>query len=371
MNNRKERRGELTSSDRNKNYTRYASSAAREDAFFNIFIVLMILLLAILLVIFFAISSRRSSPAFSQVTTGSTQQTTGSNVPKPQTFPFATLATRDSYLSTGNGTGLGGAGLYSDYAILVDLSDMSAVARKGPDTPIYPASMTKVMTVVVACDLIHDLNDTYVLTSEVLNKMPVGASSAWLKDYAGQTVTVEDLLFGISYRSGADAVLCLLDYLGLSTEQFVALMNQKADEIGLESTHFGGAIGMDDENNSTTCREMAAIMAYAMENPLCRRLFGGGKHRLKYIEMTYYHATIVNTFSKLDVHTADGLVNGYTVLAAKSGREDNAGYCLVSYIENSKTGDRFVLVTAHAPTEDRDNTLPVKDIISVLNAIRP
>ena len=165
--------------------------------------------------------------------------------------------------------------------------------------------------------------------------------------------------------------MCLLDYLGLSTKQFVVLMNKKADEIGLESTHFGGAIGMDDENNSTTCREMAAIMAYAMENPLCRRLFSGGKHRLKYIEMTYYHATIVNTFEKFDVHTADGLVNGYTILAAKSGYEDNAGFCLVSYIENSKTGDRFVLVTAHASTEDSDNTMPVKDIISVLKAIRP
>lgn len=367
MNNRKKRRGELNSSDRDQNYTRYASSAEKDYAFSKAFIVLMILLLAILLVIFFFLSNRGSSPAFSQ----GQGNTTEINVQKPSIFPYATLADRDSYLPVGNGTGLGGAGLHSDYAILVDVSDMSAVANKNPDTPIYPASMTKVMTVVVACDLVYDLDDTYVLTDEVLNRMPSGASSAWLKNYVGSTVTVEDLLFGVSYRSGADAVVCLIDYLGLSTEQFVALMNEKAQEIGLVNTRFGGAIGMDDENNSTTCREVAAIMAYAMENPLCRRLFGGQSHRLKYIEMTYYHSTLVNTFSKLDVHTPDGLVNGYTVLAAKSGLEDFAGYCLVSYIENEETGERFVLVTAHAPAKDSDNTLPVKDIISVLNAIRP
>ena len=197
--------------------------------------------------------------------------------------------------------------------------------------------------------------------------MPSRASSAWLRDYIGQTVTVEDLLYGISYRSGADAVLCLLDYLDISLDEFVALMNKKVSELGLTNTHFGGAIGMDTENNTTTCREMAAIMAYAMDNPLCRELFGGEKHKLKYIDMTYYHSTIVTTLDKMSLKS-DTLVSNYTMLAAKSGLEDNAGYCLASYIKNDKTGECFVLVTALAKD---DNTNPIKDLIKIFKAINP
>ena len=364
-------RGKYSSPPQDAEYGSHASSERRENAsdyhFAKIFISVLILLIASMAVIFFSIVNGRNVPAFSDQGSASSQVTRPTIDPTVDP-PYATEPTKDSYLPIGNGTGLGGAGLYSEYAILVDVSDMSALARKDPDTPIYPASMTKIMTVVVACDLIPDLNDTYVIKKSVLNQMPYGASSAWLKDFVGKTVTVKDLLYGVTYKSGADAVLSLIDYLGLSTEQFVSLMNQKAQELGLSSTHFGGPIGMDDENNRTTCREMAAIMAYAMENPLCRELFGGDEYRLSNIDMTYYHLTLVTTISERMGKSPSTLVNGYTVIAAKSGYEDKAGHCLCSYIRNNATGECFVLVTAHS---DGDKTNPIGDIIRVLNNIKP
>lgn len=370
MKKRKNNRGHLNFDARNSDYNIYATSAdnadERHDFFLKTLIIVSILLLSLLLILFLPLSDNpASTPAFKEEQDQGDQNPQNNN--NEESHPYATVPSKESYIPIGNGTGLGGLDLSSDFAILVNLSDMTVEARKDADDLIYPASMTKVMTVAVACDLITNLDDEYLLTSQVLNQMPNGASSAWLRDYIGQTVTVEDLLYGISYRSGADAVLCLLDYLDISLDEFVALMNKKVSELGLTNTHFGGAIGMDTENNTTTCREMAAIMAYAMDNPLCRELFGGEKHKLKYIDMTYYHSTIVTTLDKMSLKS-DTLVSNYTMLAAKSGLEDNAGYCLASYIKNDKTGECFVLVTALAKD---DNTNPIKDLIKIFKAINP
>ena len=278
-----------------------------------------------------------------------------------------------TYIASEGGKGLYQLDLSSDYAILVRLSDMSTLAHKYADETIYPASMTKVMTVITALDLIENLDDEYVVTKEILNTIPQDASTAWLSNCIGSKVSVRDLIYGISYMSGADSVLCLLDYLDLSLEDFVTLMNKKAKEIGLQNTRFGGAIGMDAEENQTTCRDMAAIMAYAMENEDCVAFFGGIAYKLDFVEMTYYNSTLSKTLNNMGTNPQKVLGENYTLIAAKSGLEDKAGYCLVSYIRNNVTGEYFVLVTAKA---DRSDTYPpnrytILDMATIFDAIKP
>ncbi len=258
----------------------------------------------------------------------------------------------------------------SEYAILVKVSDLSVLASKGADTPIYPASMTKIMTVAVACDLVDDLEATYTVKNEVLQTISVqGASRADLKD--GFVVSVKDLLYGISYRSGADSVVCLLDYLGISTEEFVKKMNDKASEIGLTSTHFGGPIGFDIEENTTTCRDMAGILAYAMEDPLCRELFSGTTYRLEEHGLIYYHLTLVNTIEGMGTRP-NKLVSGYTMVAAKSGFEDKAGHCLASYTEDAQ-GNGYIVVTAKATTDTSTHgkIKAINDYIKIIENYTP
>ena len=193
------------------------------------------------------------------------------------------------------------------------------------------------------------------------------------KNYGVKNLTVRDLLYGIAYKSGADSVLCLMDYLGLSVEQFVALMNQKAKDIGLKNTRFGGVIGMDDEENQTTCREMAAIMAYAMENEYAREFFSGGKYPFDLNDgFSYYHSTLDTLLGKMNTN-ANTLLRNYTILAAKSGRETKAGYCLVSYVKNDKTGECFVLVTAKAEKYDAYTPAanPINDMVRIFGNINP
>ena len=272
------------------------------------------------------------------------------------------------YVATEGGKGMYQMDLYSEYAILVSLSDMTTVAHKYADEIIYPASMTKVMTITVALELIDNFDDKYVVTKEVISQIPHDAASAGLKDYVGETISVRDILFGISYCSGADSVMCLLDYLGLSLEDFVALMNEKAREIGMQSTTFGGAIGMDDENNQTTCRDIAALMAYAMENPDCVELFGGVEYKLDYGTKTYYHSTLNTTLGYLKYTPKSVLGGKYTLRAAKSGYEIKAGRCLVSYIKSNETGEYFVLVTANA-THSKYKT--IEDMQTIFDEFNP
>ena len=378
MKNNKYNSGEIYVGFDSRN--RFVSSSFVDDTKkSSIAVIASILVLTIVTCAFFAVFGNLEAdlPAgnFDSDTT-TTTTTTNDNPPiDPDTtkYPYATITDKTDFIASKGGDDLSDVYLYSEYAILIRLSDMTTIAHQNADTKMYPASMTKVMTVVTALDLIEDLEDEYIITSEILNTLPEGASTAWLKDFVGSRVTVRDLLYGISYRSGGDSVICLLDYLGLSAQQFALLMNEKADAIGLQSTSFGGAIGMDEEENQTTCRDMAAIMAYAMENPLCNELFGGKAYRLKYIEMTYYNATLTNTLDNMGTKPSYVLGNGYTLLAAKSGLEDNAGYCLVSYIQNDVTGEKFVLVTANAgrASDYPYNKNPILDMEILFNEFNP
>ena len=371
MNKNNQNRGGMRTKSRS--VSRYVTSSVINNVEkSSIAIVCAILVLALVTVAFFTVFAEDFSlPAW---ITASKRDPIPNN-PDRKT-PYATVTDKTNFVASGMGVFLSNYGLDSDYAILVRLSDMSAVAQKNEDMYIYPASMTKVMTVITALDLIEDLDDVYVVTKKVLNTVPSGASTASLSiflDEGYNTVTVRDLLYGISYRSGADAVLCLIDYFGLTVDEFVDLMNSKADEIGLKNTLFGGAIGMDDEENQTTCRDVAALMAYAMENPLARELFSGGKHSLDLIEgYSYYHSTMDTLLANMGTTPQRVLGDNYTILAAKSGLETNAGYCLVSYIKNDKTGELFVLVTAHAEKAEWPYAQnPIHDMKKVFDAVKP
>ena len=130
---------------------------------------------------------------------------------------------------------------------------------------------------------------------------------------------------------------------------------------------------MDYEKNQTTCRDMAAIMAYAMENPLCEQFFGGASYRLTYIKMTYRNRTLYETLNNMKTTQEKVLWGDYTIVATKSGLEEKAGYCLVSCIKNNKTGEYFVLVTAGASkgTYPAYSANPIYDMQEIFDTFAP
>lgn len=160
-------------------------------------------------------------------------------------------------------------GIKSAAVALVDITDNRTVAGKNMDTKIYPASMTKVMTLLVACENAKDPNALLTVTQDMMTKYSSGSNAGGSTAFAwsaGYQVTVEDALHLVIYKSDTFACWLLADYVAGSEAGFVSLMNQKAAEMGLTGTHFTNCTGLYNENHYTTAREMAAIMAAVMNN---------------------------------------------------------------------------------------------------------
>lgn len=168
----------------------------------------------------------------------------------------------------------GDTAISSAAAALINVSKGSAVALKNANVKIYPASMTKVMTLLVACENAKDPNALLTVTEEMVKKYNNSYNASTEKGpstattwKAGYQVSVEDLLYMIIYESDTYACWLVADYVAGDEEGFVKLMNEKAKSLKIDgTTHFANVTGLYDDAHYTTCLDMAAIMAAAMNN---------------------------------------------------------------------------------------------------------
>ena len=153
-------------------------------------------------------------------------------------------------------------------AILQDYLSGDILYEKDPDQKIYPASMTKIMTTIIAFDLIKkgdlSLDDKFLVTENAWRLSKSGYSSMFIM--VGDEVSVENLLKGIIVASGIDACVALAEGLSGSEKDFVALMNEKAEEIGLENTNFNNSSGINDPENYSTVRDILIMSRYMIDN---------------------------------------------------------------------------------------------------------
>ncbi len=181
-------------------------------------------------------------------------------------------------------------GIASQHAILVDASSGAVIAASDPNTRFEPASLTKVMTLIVACEYfkVSDLERKLTVTEEAWDYARSGAyTGASVAGHdVGDELLIRDLLYGIGMESAADCTVMIVDEIAGSEEAFVAMMNAKATSLGLTDTHFDNAIGHESADNYTTATEMAMIMSYAMQCPLIVDILGQTQHAF---QMWYYN----------------------------------------------------------------------------------
>ncbi len=161
-------------------------------------------------------------------------------------------------------------------AILMDFHSNEILFELDPDAQIYPASMTKIMTSIVAFDLIKknklSLDDEFVVSENAWRLSQAGYSSMFIM--INDQVTVEDLLKGIIIASGNDACVALAEGIAGSEANFADMMNEKAGEIGMTSTNFTNASGINDPDNISTVRDIAIMSKHLIENyPIYYELF--------------------------------------------------------------------------------------------------
>ncbi len=231
----------------------------------------------------------------------------------------------------------------STYAVLVDLADGHIVGSKNADSVIYPASMTKILTILVAAENLSDPDAEAVITQDVTDYVYQKDCSA-VGFSVGERVPVRDLFYGTILPSGADAALTLAIETAGSEEAFVEMMNAKAAELGLSSSaHFTNPIGLFDENNRCTVKDMAMILKAAEENSFCRDVLNAHIYTTTATAEHPEGITVSNWFLR---RIEDKDCHG-TVIGAKTGFVVQSGNCGASCLTGNN-GGQYICVTGNA-----------------------
>lgn len=234
----------------------------------------------------------------------------------------------DMYASyTPDSRTIGKNDISSDYAILIDLENNTVLASKKGDEKMYPASMTKMMTLIVAAEHAENLDDTFEMTTAITD--PLFRENASVAGFLnGEQVTLRDLMYGLVLPSGADCAVALAIYTAGSEAAFADMMNEKVAELGLKNTHFMNPTGLHDENQYSTCHEIALILEYALRDDFMRTVLSTYKYTT---EKTPQHPDGITLYSTMQSRMYGNEAPGMFILGGKTGYTTEAGNCLASY----------------------------------------
>jgi len=224
-------------------------------------------------------------------------------------------------------------------AALIDVQSGRILYSQKGDAPMRIASLTKIMTAIVAIE--HgQLTDTVKVSKNAFGKE---GSSIYLK--LGEEMNLKDMLYGLMLRSGNDAATAIAEHVGGSVEGFVHLMNEEAQLIGMEHSHFHNPSGLDDGNEHyASANDMAKLTAYALKNPVFREIVATKLKKApnpnESWDYTWYNKNKMLTLFE----GADGVKTGYTKLAKR---------CLVS--SATRGGQQLAVVTLNDPNDWDDH----------------
>lgn len=255
-------------------------------------------------------------------------------------------------------------GMSANTAILVDADTNEIVAGYNYEKKIYPASLTKILTLLVAAENIQDMDATYKFTSDDIDPLiEDNASRAGFE--AGETVTMEDLLYSAILVSGADGTTGLANAVAGSEEKFVELMNAKIQELGLTGTNFVNASGLHNKNHYSTAIDIAVLTKAAMDNETCRKVLtttsyttSKTKQHKDGIELTSIIAQRIEGYY-IDCDGDGEADDGISIEGGKTGFTDEAKYTLSTILDDN--GHTYICVT----TKSKDELKSVEDQIAI------
>ena len=213
------------------------------------------------------------------------------------------------------------------------------------------ASLTKIMTAVVALENIDNLDKEVTITKDMLKGLK--EKDAYVVGLeVGQKVSYLELIYACVLASGADATNAIAMSMSGSVDKFVDLMNKKANELELNNTSFANPIGFDDKNNYSTVKEVAELLMYALKNDTFKKIFTTDSYEFKDKSITV-KSSMREGGKRAGVDTS-------MMLGAKTGYDTDAGRCLASIAYDKKNDINYLLVTTGAD-DDYNKMYNVKD----------
>lgn len=237
----------------------------------------------------------------------------------------------------------GDAAVSAEAGALFDTSGSSVIYSKNSYEKLYPASITKIMTAILALEEGNLTDQVTVTEDSVITE--AGASLAGIKP--GDEISMEQLLYGLMMPSGNDAANAIAVHMYGSLDAFVDRMNERAGELGATHTHFMNPSGLSDEEHYTTVYDLYLMFNEALKNPKFREIIGTSSYTADYVngagEAVSKTWTVGNWYQKGDRETPAGV----TVLGGKTGTTQAAGYCLIMASDDSQ-GKEYISVVLKA-----------------------
>lgn len=333
--------------------------------------VIAVMLFSVLLVtvLLTGVFSQKEEPNDGPPTGDATASPTPSPQPEASLFSFSDVVT----LPSGTGSAVGNE-IVAPSAVLANAETGAVLASKDANKRLHPASMTKVMTLMVLCERLKKSDlDVKVKMTEPLYSYVREGDYAGASQYGfdvGDEARMEDLLYGIGVESDADCTMMAVSYLCDSEETFVEWMNEAVQRMGLQNTHFDNVIGYESEANYSTASDVAAIMMRALQCPLLEKVLSTPMHSFTAYGLnsagvyTSFRATFYSSLfnanpavsSRIrayenEFRTTFALKNGAVLGGGKTGTLDSDGsasgyvFSLVSFAK--KNGTTYVQVVCN------------------------
>lgn len=249
----------------------------------------------------------------------------------------------------------------SSAAALMDLNEHTVLYAKNIHERLYPASLTKIMTALVALKY-GNLDDT-IFVDEIALDIDPDSSVCYLQ--YGDEYTLRQLIYGLLIASGNDAGNAIAAHVGGSIENFVEMMNQEAALIGATNTHFTNAHGLQDENHYTTAYDTYLIFQEAMKYDVFNDAINQKSYTVthKDIEGDPYERT---WFATNHYFTGESVPpEGVTIFGGKTGTTDEAGACL-SLLSKDAYGNSYFSIIMNSDTKE-NLYLQMNDLLSIIN----
>ncbi|MBU5594265.1 D-alanyl-D-alanine carboxypeptidase [Amphibacillus sp. MSJ-3] len=219
----------------------------------------------------------------------------------------------------------------AEQAVLMDQESGLILYEKNTDNPQLIASITKVMTAIIAIE--HgELTDQVKISQQAVSQE---GSSIYLTE--NESMTLEDLIYGLMLQSGNDAAIAIAEHIGGSADGFVYLMNEKAKWLGMDETHFSNPHGLDADDHYSTAKDMAQLMRYAMEDDVFAEINRTKSYQAK--SRTYAWQNKNKLLTNYYPYTIGG----------KTGYTKAAGRTLITVAE--KDGTQLIVVTINDPND--------------------
>ena len=261
--------------------------------------------------------------------------------------------------------------LHSSAGIVISLDDSKVIFQFQQDEKIFPASLTKIMTCILAIENINNLEATITLEPEIFDELY--AQNASMAGFLpGENAKIIDILYGNILPSGGECSIALAEYVAGSEQAFVELMNEKAKDLGMNNTHFMNATGLHNtklfvyEGKKMQITESAhALLQYALKNQTFNDIFQSKSY---FVAPTDQHLSGFTFYSSMFKLRDQWELDEGEIVGGKTGYTDEAGLCLAS--EAIVNGRKYIAITVNA--EGNHNTEPfhVNDAFYLYNQLQ-